>query len=51
MVPLEVVGVRVEIPANTPMVLLRETTGKQRYRVYCADEILKLLDQPLTPGP
>jgi bifunctional DNase/RNase len=29
-VPLEVVGVRVEIPANTPMVLLREATGRHR---------------------
>jgi len=29
-VPLELVGVRVEIPANTPMVLLREQTGRQR---------------------
>ena len=30
MVPLELVGVRVEIPANTPMVLLREQVGRQR---------------------
>ncbi|MET0459780.1 MAG: bifunctional nuclease family protein [Ilumatobacteraceae bacterium] len=30
MVPLELVGVRVEVPANTPMVLLREQTGRQR---------------------
>ncbi len=30
MVPLELVGVRVEIPANTPMVLLRELHGRQR---------------------
>ena len=29
-VPLELVGVRVEVPANTPMVLLREQTGRQR---------------------
>jgi Fic family protein len=28
--------------------LLRETTGKQRNRVYCADEILNLLDRPLS---
>ena len=28
--PLELVGVRVEVPANTPMVLLREQTGRQR---------------------
>jgi Fic family protein len=27
--------------------LLRETTGKQRNRVYCADEILRLLDGPV----
>ncbi len=30
MVPLELVGVRVEIPANTPMVLLREQDGRHR---------------------
>jgi len=29
-VPLELVGVRVEVPANTPMVLLREQTERQR---------------------
>ena len=29
-VPLELVGVRVEVPANTPMVLLRETDGRHR---------------------
>jgi bifunctional DNase/RNase len=29
-VPLELVGVRVEIPANTPMVLLREQEGRHR---------------------
>lgn len=30
MVPLELIGVRVEMPANTPMVLLREAEGRQR---------------------
>lgn len=30
MVPLELVGVRVEVPANTPMLLLRESVGRQR---------------------
>ena len=30
MAPMELVGVRVEVPANTPMVLLREQTGAQR---------------------
>jgi bifunctional DNase/RNase len=30
MVPLELVGVRVEIPANTPMVLLREQDDRHR---------------------
>jgi bifunctional DNase/RNase len=29
-VPLELVGVRVEIPGNTPMLLLREATGRHR---------------------
>jgi bifunctional DNase/RNase len=28
--PMELVGVRVEIPANTPMVLLQEQQGEQR---------------------
>ena len=30
MTPMELVGVRVEIPANTPMVLLQEQQGEQR---------------------
>lgn len=30
MTPMELVGVRVEIPANTPMVLLQEQTGAHR---------------------
>ena len=30
MVPLELLGVRVEMPANTPMVLLRESAGRHR---------------------
>jgi len=29
-VPLELIGVRVEMPANTPMVLLRESDGAHR---------------------
>lgn len=29
-VPLELIGVRVEMPANTPMVLLREAEGRHR---------------------
>jgi uncharacterized protein len=29
--PLEVVGVRVELPANQPVVLLKESTGSGRY--------------------
>jgi bifunctional DNase/RNase len=29
-VPLELIGVRVEVPANTPMLLLRESEGRQR---------------------
>ena len=32
MVPLELIGVRVEVPANTPMVLLRESEGRHRQR-------------------
>ena len=30
MIPLELVGVRVEVPANTPMMLLREQEGRHR---------------------
>ena len=30
MTPMELVGVRVEIPANTPMLLLQEQNGQQR---------------------
>ena len=30
MVPLELIGVRVEVPANTPMLLLREADGRHR---------------------
>ena len=30
MIPLELVGVRVEVPANTPMMLLREQKGRHR---------------------
>src|SRR5688572_22953879 len=30
MTPMELVGVRVEIPANTPMVLLQEMSGANR---------------------
>jgi bifunctional DNase/RNase len=29
-VPMELVGVRVEVPANTPVVILREQSGAQR---------------------
>ncbi len=29
-VPLELIGVRVEVPANTPMLLLREAEGRHR---------------------
>ncbi len=31
--------------------LLREVTGQKRNRVYCADEILRLLDEPLVAEP
>lgn len=30
--------------------LIREITGKQRNRIYCANEIFRLLDEPLTDG-
>ena len=30
MVPMELVGVRLELPANTPIVILRETEGRRR---------------------
>lgn len=31
--------------------LLREVTGQRRYRVFCADEVLRLLDRPLADIP
>jgi len=31
--------------------ILREITGQQRYRVYVAHEIFRLLDEPLSPEP
>jgi hypothetical protein len=31
--------------------ILREVTGQERWRVYCADEVLRLLDQPLADLP
>jgi bifunctional DNase/RNase len=30
MTPLELVGVRIEVPANTPMMLLQESGGDRR---------------------
>lgn len=30
MIPVELLGVRLELPANTPIVLLRETQGRRR---------------------
>jgi len=30
--------------------MLREVTGKQRNRIYCADEILRVIDQPIGDG-
>src|SRR6478735_11025849 len=30
MVPMELVGVRLELPANTPIVILRESEGRRR---------------------
>ena len=49
----EVMGVAFKSAARTVNTLedaeiLREITGQQRNRVYCADAILRLLDQPLT---
>lgn len=52
----EVMGVAFKSAARTVNLLedagmLREITGQQRNRVYCADKILHLLDQPLTDDP
>jgi Fic family protein len=49
----EVMGVAFKSAARTVTALegagmLREITGQQRHRIYCADEILDLLDRPLT---
>lgn len=30
-IPMELIGVRVELPTNTPIVLLREVSGERRY--------------------
>lgn len=52
----DVMGVAFKSAARTVATLeeagiLREITGQQRNRVYCADEILRLLDEPLTDEP
>ncbi|WP_197490732.1 Fic family protein [Planctomyces sp. SH-PL62] len=52
----DVMGVAFKSAARTIITLeeagiLREITGQQRNRVYCADEILRLLDEPLTDDP
>jgi len=48
----EVMGVAFKSAARTVNVLeeagmLREITGQQRNRVYCADEVLRLIDEPM----
>jgi Fic family protein len=52
----QVMGVAFKSAARTVSILegegmLREVTGQQRNRIYCADRILRLLDEPLTDTP
>ena len=56
MVEMELVGVRVELPTNTPIVLLRETTGERRMLPIFigppeATAIAFALDGVVTPRP
>lgn len=56
LVPMELVGVRVELPTNTPMLLLRELTGARRYlSIFIgapeATAIAFALEQVETPRP
>src|SRR6185436_2199339 len=56
MVEMELVGVRVELPSNTPIVLLRETEGRQRVLPIFiggpeATAIAFALDGVVTPRP
>jgi Fic family protein len=49
----EVMGISFKSASRTVATLagagiLREMTGQERYRIFCADEILRLLDQPLS---
>jgi bifunctional DNase/RNase len=55
-VPMELIGVRVELPTNTPIVLLRETTGARRFlSIFIgapeATAIAFALEQVDTPRP
>jgi bifunctional DNase/RNase len=56
MVEMELIGVRVEMPSNTPIVLLRETTGDERkLPIFIggpeATAIALALDKVETPRP
>src|SRR5690606_8185062 len=56
MVEMELVGVRVELPSNTPIVLLRETAGQRRVLPIFiggpeATAIAFALDGVVTPRP
>lgn len=55
-IAMELIGVRVELPTNTPIVLLRETTGARRYlSIFIgapeATAIAFALEQVDTPRP
>jgi bifunctional DNase/RNase len=56
MIEMELVGVRVELPSNTPIVLLRETEGERRMLpIYIggpeATAIALALEEVVTPRP
>lgn len=56
LVPMELIGVRVELPTNTPIVLMRELTGAHRYlSIFIgapeATAIAFALEQVETPRP
>lgn len=55
LIPLEVIGVRVELPSNTPIVLLKETDGNRYLPIWVgtteATSIATALEGVTTPRP
>jgi bifunctional DNase/RNase len=54
-IPVEVVGVRIELPSNTPIVLLREQSGRRHIPIWIgapeAQAIAAALDGLEPPRP